>query len=316
MGGEEKPVVAVEVGLRVPHAVLRGGAGRLRAFVTAVEEADIDRVWVGDHVSFKGGQGYDGLLQAAAIAAVSERVMVQTAVYLLPLRHPLTVARQVANLTELAPGRFTFGVGVGGDDPSEVWNCGVDPASRGARTDESLELVRRLISGEVVTAEGSHFTLHSASILPAPDPPVAIVVGGRSAAALRRAGRLGDGWLGVFVSPSRFAEAIEAVDSAAAAAGRTGVDQHGILAWCGFGRSPAAEMEALYQQPFRAFERYAPHGTAEVVADSLRPYVEAGATSVLLAGAADDDDRLIEGARLVRALLRDAADTTPSPDRR
>ena len=141
---------SVEVGVRVPHGLFGAGADHLSRFASAVEMAGLDRVWVGDHVSFRGGQGYDGLVQAAVLAALTRTVRVQTAVYLLPLRHPVPVARQVASIAELAPGRFVFGVGAGGDDAAEVRNCGVDPSTRGRRMGEALGLVRRLLDGEKV----------------------------------------------------------------------------------------------------------------------------------------------------------------------
>jgi len=305
-------VTGPEVGVRLPHGLLGGGADQLAPFVSAVEAAGLDRVWIGDHVSFRGGQGYDGLLQAAVLAAVARTVTVQTAVYLLPLRHPLPVARQVATVAGLAPGRFVFGVGVGGDDPAEVRNCGVDPATRGRRMDESLGLVRRLLAGEVVDHVGSQFRLEAAAIRPTPDPAVPLVVGGRSPAALRRAGRLGDGWLGVWASPERFRAGTDAVHQAAAAAGRAGVAfNHGLLAWCGFGPSAeaarpglAAAMEQLYQLPFSRFERYSPAGRPDDVAAALAPYVDAGAATILLAAVAADPDEVVAGAARVRALLR------------
>ena len=94
----------------------------------------IDHLTVGDHVSFADGHGADGLIQAAALLSADPRVSVQTGVYLLALRHPAVVARQLATIALLAPGRFTFGVGVGGDDPAELELCGIDPRQRGART--------------------------------------------------------------------------------------------------------------------------------------------------------------------------------------
>ena len=306
-------MAAVEVGVRVPHGLFAEGPDAVAAFATSVEASDLDRIWTGDHVSFKGGRGYDGLLTAIALAAVTRRVTLQTAVYLLALRHPVPVARQVAAVAELAPGRFTFGVGVGGDDPAEVANCGVDPATRGRRTDESLALVRRLLAGETVDHDGEAFRLRGASIVPVPTAPVPVVVGGRSAAALRRAGRLGDGWLGIWVTPDRFAASVAAVEEAAAAAGRARADgspEHGLLAWCGFAESRAAArgplaaaMEALYQQPFERFERSSPAGTPDDVAAALAPYVEAGATTLLLAPVAADRDEAIAGACRVRELL-------------
>ncbi|MFI5041251.1 MAG: LLM class flavin-dependent oxidoreductase [Acidimicrobiales bacterium] len=305
-------MTAVEVGLRVPHRVFGSGVEVLARFVDAAEEAGLDRLWVGDHVSFKGGQGYDGLLQVMALAALSRRVTLQTAVYLLPLRHPLPVARQVASIAELAPGRMVLGVGVGGDDRAEFINSGVDPATRGGRMDESLDLVRRLLAGDVVDHHGEHFTLEGASIRPSPDPAVPIIVGGRSPAALRRAGRLGDGWLGIWVTPERFARSTAGVAEAAAEAGRGGVPvHHGLLAWCAFGPSPeavrpalASAMEALYQMPFDRFARTSPHGTPDEVASALAPYVTAGATSFMLSAVGDDVEAIVAGAARVRDLLR------------
>src|SRR5437773_2779896 len=83
--------------------------------------------------------------------------------------------RHVASTAAIAPGRFVFGVGVGGDDPDEAANCGVDPTDRGRRTDESLALVRRLLAGETVDHSGPRFPLRRASIRPTPRPGVPVV---------------------------------------------------------------------------------------------------------------------------------------------
>ena len=132
---------------------------------------------------------------------------------------------------------------------------------------------------------------------------------------MRRAGRLGDGWLGVWVGPERFAESTAAVARAASDAGRRDVAwQHGLLAWCGFGPSAAsarpalaAAMEELYQLPFERFARHSPHGTPDDVAAALAPYTEAGASTILLAAVADDPEDVVAGAARVRNLLRGAA---------
>ena len=192
----------ITVGLRVPHE-LPGGAAGLRDFVARVEATGIDRLFTGDHVTFQGGHGFDGLLTATAVAVASRRLTVQTAVYLLPLRHPVPVARQVASLAALAPGRLVFGVGLGGEDPAELRACGIDPATRGRRMDEALAVLRPLLTGSEVTMRGAFFDLDQVRIAPAPEPRVPIVIGGRSDAALRRVARHGDGWLGLWVSPGR-----------------------------------------------------------------------------------------------------------------
>src|ERR1039457_6961349 len=76
-------------------------------------------------------------------------------VYLLALRHPLLTARQLASISQLAPGRLVLGAGVGGEDRSEVSNSGVAPASRGRRLDECLQVLRALASGDAVDHQGS-----------------------------------------------------------------------------------------------------------------------------------------------------------------
>jgi alkanesulfonate monooxygenase SsuD/methylene tetrahydromethanopterin reductase-like flavin-dependent oxidoreductase (luciferase family) len=307
----------LEVGIRAPHGVFSAGPDEISRFASAAEAGGLDRIWVGDHVSFRGGQGYDGLLQAAVLATLTRRITVQTAVYLLPLRHPLPVARQVASVAELAPGRFVFGVGIGGDDEKETANCGVPPARRGRRADESLTLVRRLLAGDVVDHPGPDFPLSEAAIRPTPAVPVPIAVGGRSDSALRRAARLSDGWLGVFVDAPRYQRSVRAVEEQAERAGRVQVGwQHGMLIWCGFGpdRESARQMvapavEGLYRMPFEQFERYVPYGRPAHVAGAIEPYLSAGVSYVLLSPFASCPDEAMDSALAVKALLAGAQES-------
>jgi alkanesulfonate monooxygenase SsuD/methylene tetrahydromethanopterin reductase-like flavin-dependent oxidoreductase (luciferase family) len=300
----------VSVGLRVPHEP--GGPAGLRRFAAQVETTGLDRVFTGDHVTFKGGSGFDGLLNATALAVVSQRLTVQTAVYLLPLRHPVPVARQVATLAALAPGRLVFGVGLGGEDPAELRACGVAPADRGRRMDEALAVLRPLLDGAEVTMSGTFFHLDQVRIRPAPEPPVPVIIGGRSEAALRRVGRHGDGWLGLWVSPDRYASAVERISKYAADAGRVMTGwQHGMHVWCGIGAPAglarsrlATVMEEFYQMPFGKFERYCPCGTPDEIAASLQPYVDAGCRSFNLIPVADNEQAVLEGADAIRTALR------------
>lgn len=318
-GGEREDRVAdISIGLRVPHE-LPGGAAGLRDFAARVEATGIDRVFTGDHVVFRGGSGFDGLLNATAVAVASRRLIVQTAVYLLPLRHPVPVARQVASLAALAPGRLVFGVGLGGEDPAELRACGVDPATRGRRMDEALAVLRPLLAGEEVTVRGDYFRLDQVRMTPVPEPPVPVVIGGRSDAALRRVARHGDSWLGLWVSPDRYAAAVGLIAKYAADEGRQkkgegevgGGWQHGMHVWCGIGASAATArsrlagvMETFYRTPFGKFERYCPCGSPEEIAASLRPYVDAGCRSFNLIPVADSEQAAIEGAAAVRTALR------------
>ncbi|HVM64968.1 MAG TPA: LLM class flavin-dependent oxidoreductase [Acidimicrobiales bacterium] len=305
------------VGYRPPHELFEAADGRLARIVHRAERAGIDRICVGDHVTFHGGRGFDGLVHATAVAALTERATVQTAVYLLPLRHPVPVARQVASLAALAPGRFSFGVGLGGDDRAEVAACGVDPATRGRRMDESLAVVRALLGGRAVTRTGGFFALDGVRVLPAPRPPVPIVVGGRSPAALHRAGTLGDGWLGVWVTPERWAEAVATVEQAALDGGRGGAPRwHGLQCWCGFGATydaargaVAAAMEGLYRVPFERFERYVPLGAPADVAAALAPYVAAGCRHVNIVPVAPTVEESVDHVAELQSLLATTAES-------
>lgn len=259
------------------------GAETLEAARRA-EALGLDAVIAGDHVTFYG-YGNDGLITLTAIAAVTERVELRTSVYLLPLRHPVPVALQCAQLDQLSMGRLVLGVGVGGEDPHEFESCGVDPRTRGRRADEAIAILRRLWSEDGVTFEGRQFRLQEVTVYPKPFRPIPIVVGGRSEAAWRRAGRLGDGYTGIWFTPERFTQACARIRAEAAAAGRDpGALSYGMQFWCSLGASRAearprlaAAMEATYRIPFERFERTTPFGTVDDVVDFLLPYVEAGA---------------------------------------
>ena len=204
----------------------------------------------------------------------------------------------------MAPGRLLLGVGVGGDDRHEIEACGVDPATRGARTDESLHCIRELQRGEPVSYRGDHFRLDDVQIVPAVVPGTPVIVGGRSDRALDRAARHGDGWFGIFCSADRYAAGVQRVEAAAAELGRFPRWRHGMHVWCAVDPDPlaarrrlAAQMEDFYATPFDQFERYCPAGPAEHVAAFLADYVRAGARTITLAVAGPGRCRRRRGSR-------------------
>jgi alkanesulfonate monooxygenase SsuD/methylene tetrahydromethanopterin reductase-like flavin-dependent oxidoreductase (luciferase family) len=300
----------VSVGIVLREQDLGAWSGRLQELAEHAVAAGIDHLTVGDHVSFAEGHGADGLIQSAALLSAHPSLSVQTGVYLLGLRHPAIVARQLATIALLAPGRFTFGVGVGGDDPRELELCGIDPRKRGARTTEALRCVRLFMQGEEVEFHGRFFDLQGA-IRPAPAVRIPILVGGRSDAALARTGELGDGWLALWVSPRRFAEAVDRIDTAAANAGRGDVIwQHALQLWVGFNASRAEAkrqlsrtMDAAYALPFERFERYVPYGPPEAVAEALAPYLAEGCRRFNFVPEATKLPGAMEAAAEVKALL-------------
>jgi alkanesulfonate monooxygenase SsuD/methylene tetrahydromethanopterin reductase-like flavin-dependent oxidoreductase (luciferase family) len=262
---------------------------RRRALLDRVADAGLDHVTMGDHISFHGGTGFDGMITATTMLSSQDQLSVIIGVYLLGLRHPMLAARQLSTLSQTAPGRLVLGVGVAGEDRREVSNAGVDPRTRGRRLDEALMLVRRLLAGEEVTYHGEFFQLDEARILPAPEPRIPIVIGGKGDVAVRRAAELGDGWLGIFCSARRFAQTREQILEAAAGSGRELPSWFGVNVWCGLDADPerarqlvAAKMEGLYQLPYEKFQHVAPAGTPEQVAEFLRPFVASGAAHVTL----------------------------------
>jgi alkanesulfonate monooxygenase SsuD/methylene tetrahydromethanopterin reductase-like flavin-dependent oxidoreductase (luciferase family) len=276
-----------------------------------VASVGVDHLCIGDHVSFFVGAGTDGLISATSMLAAQAELPVYVALYLLPLRHPVPVARQLATLAQLAPGRLTLGVGIGGEDRHEVEICGVDPKTRGRRMDECLQILRGLADGVPVTFDGRIFSPQDALVLPAPAPRIPLIVGGRSDAAVRRAAMLGDGWLGIWVSPRRYAMVRDQISQQAREAGRDASEfEHALNVWCGFAstreaaREPlATRMEDFYRMPFEPFERYSPYGTPAQVAEFLSAYVEAGCSAFNVIPCAADAETAIDAVGELRTLL-------------
>lgn len=291
--------------------LLNGDHVRRMALMNRMFALGLDRLFIADHVSFHTGLGMDGIVNAATLAAMHPGVHIFIGVYLLALRHPVVVARQLASLSLSAPGRITLGVGIGGEDRHEMEICGVDPARRGRHTNHSLKALSELLTGKPVSYDCEFFRFSDALIKPAPKPPVPVIIGGRSNAALRRAALHGDGWLGVWCSPQRFGAAIEEVQSLALAAGRRRHRwRHGLQLWAGLGRDRAKtqrrlaeRMEAMYRLPFEKFEKYSPCGTPEQVAEFLLPYVRLGAETLNIETTAESPEAGLELLAEVRELL-------------
>ena len=304
--------VSLRVGVSTPWDLWDLAPAEQRARLARIADVGIDHVFTADHISFIDGSGMDGLVMLAAMSGLEPRLDLHVGVLLLALRHPMVAARQIASVAQAAPGRLTVGVGVGGEDRHEIEVCGVDPTTRGRRTDSALDIVRRVLAGERVDVDDEFFTLTDAVIKPVPTPRVPFLVGGRSDAAIARAGRLGDGWLAAWFSDRRFGEGARRAEEIGA---DRDVDwNHGLQVWVGVGRDiadarthVAAGMEGFYKLPFRAFEKYTPMGNADQIADFLAPYVEAGAATLNLTPCGADRDTELETIAEVKRLLTASA---------
>ena len=282
--------------------------------VNAIVESGFDHIFMADHVSFRDGSGTDGFVEVASLSQLNPDIGVMISIYLLPLRHPLPVARQLASMARIAPGRMIFGVGIGGEDRHESEVCGVDPRRRGIRANESLEIIKGLLNGDRVNFAGREFVVSDAVIKPTPRIPIPILVGGRSDAALSRAARFSEGWIGVWCSAQRFADAVNIVSRESEIHARTQVDWcHGYQPWVGVDLQSSKKaydavkkgMENFYHIPFQKFERYTPSGTPAEVAEQLAPYIESGCRLFnLKICAARSEDEVALGAEVVAHLRR------------
>jgi probable F420-dependent oxidoreductase len=220
----------------------------------------------------------------------TQNLKVGTGVSVLPGRHPVLVAKQLASLAGLAPRRVlpVFGLRPAQDHERDLFP--VPDGQRAAVFDESLGLLRRLLSEDTVDYQGQFFTVKDASIRPLPAKPLDIWLGGSAPAGLRRVGRLADGWLGSLLTPAAAATAVTTIQDAAAQAGRHVEDDH-------FGLSVPVALDGIPDALSASIRRRRPEADpATLVAHGwdgarrlLGQYVEAGLSKFVVrpAGPAD-----------------------------
>ena len=129
-----------------------------------------------------------------ALAAVTERLRFTTFVVKLPIRHPVLVAKSVTSVAVMSDNRFGFGIGTS-PWPEDFQVTGTEWKTRGKRMDEMIEIIRGLSKGGFFEFHGKHYDVPSIKMCPTPTKPVPILIGGHAEAALKRAARLGDGWM-------------------------------------------------------------------------------------------------------------------------
>ena len=260
--------------------------------VRRVEALGFDSVWCGDHVSFNLPI-YESMTLLASYSAITERIRLGSAVYLLALRSPAVAAKITATLDVLSGGRLIFGVGVGGENPKEFEACGVPHRERGARVSEGIDVVRALWRDTPATFKGRFTQFEGVSIDPKPaqkgGPP--IWVGGRSDAALARAGLQGDGWVSYVVTPERYRQSLDKIRVAASAHNR-GLDGFATahLTFITVGRDYeqaraawVARLSKRYAQDFGPLaERYGVIGTPAQCAERLEAFRAAGCSCFLI----------------------------------
>jgi probable F420-dependent oxidoreductase len=213
----------VRIGIALGSA---GVPGEFAAAVDELERAGVDSLWLPEMVYGPLVEPFIGMAHALSRTA---KLKVGTGVSVLPGRHPVLVAKQLASLAGLAPGRVlpVFGLRPARRNERDLFP--VPPGQRAAVFDESLQLLRRLLREDTVSFSGEFFTVEGASIGPLPAKPLDIWLGGTAPGALERVGRLADGWLASLITPEEAGLGRAAIEASAAAAGReVEADHYGI----------------------------------------------------------------------------------------
>lgn len=246
-------------------------------FVQTGEEAGLTSFWAGDHLNW-----YVPVLECLttlAFVAGHTRARVGTNVVVAALRDPVLLAKMAATIDYLAPGGLDLGVGIGGEHAIEFEAADVPIAERGARTDEALVLIRRLLHEERVDHDGRFYRTRGARVFPR--RPLRILVGGRSDPAFRRVVEHGDGWSAAWVTPEQVTRSLERISALAEERGRDPrslrsvahvfvyIDDSRAEAW----RVASAFLRNHYDSDPAPFERFCAVGHADAVGETLANYL-------------------------------------------
>jgi probable F420-dependent oxidoreductase len=301
------------VGVFLPTFAGAGGrtGDELAAFARRAEDLGFDSVWATDHLlhqsRFYAVPWLDPIVSLTYVASATSRLRLGTSVLVLPTRHPVVLAKQVATLQALANERYILGVGTGWDD-REFQAVGQRRAERGGRTDESIAILRQLLAGETVTYEGRYYQLQDVAVGPAMRSPLRLwTAGGRQlphaasperpvlAPAVLRRIAASDGWIARPTSlPSQIAEDLAEIRPALTAAGRdpstfTAAHENFLHLVPTEDRAKAlAEQRRAFTaimgdgRPFEYFEQVYLMGTPSEIVDKLRARLAIGVEYLIL----------------------------------
>ncbi|MGU3497591.1 LLM class F420-dependent oxidoreductase [Mycobacterium sp. C31M] len=253
----------MRIGVVFPQTELGGDAGAVRAYGQRVEELRFTHILAYDHVVgadpavHTGWAGpydvtttfHEPLVMFGYLAAVTRTVELVTGVIIVAQRQTALVAKQAAEVDLLSGGRLRLGIGIG-------WNAveyealGEDFGTRGKRSAEQVQVLRRLWTEPSVTYTGAHHRITGAGLAPLPiQRPIPIWIGSASDAGYRRAGRLADGWFPMMGPGQKLDHARGVVDEAAAAAGRNpaAIGMEGRASWHGDDDATLAEIASWTQ---------------------------------------------------------------------
>jgi probable F420-dependent oxidoreductase len=286
------------------------GAGAFWRWIDLCEEGGIDSVWQSDRLI--GAQPFlETLTAMAALAGRTRRLKFGMNVLSVAQRDPVLVAKQCATIDYLSDGRLLPAFGVGADRSPEWAAMGIDPKTRGARTDEALEIIGRLWREDSVDFEGAHYRLSGAAIAPRPvQAELPMWIGGSSRAAVRRTARFGTGWQGGIDTPETAARVIAEVKAALVLAGRAiDEDHYGIGFPFRFGGVDDHPEIAATMRAYAAYGGIDPVGyfaigDAGAILAQLSRYIGAGVSKFILRPMGfGDRDMMVQTERLIADVL-------------
>jgi probable F420-dependent oxidoreductase len=267
----------------------REGADFLWTLCEFLERSGIDSIWLSDRLSSPAPVP-EVMTTLAAVAARTTTLKFGPSVIVLPYRTPVVAAKEMATIDWLSRGRFFPAVGVGVELPREFEASGVPFTQRGRRTDEAIRVIRLLWSEDEVSFRGEFFNLDRVTIFPKPwQNPPPIWIGGKSEAALKRAARLGDGWMPSFITPDEFCAGVERVKELASAAGREVPDDH-FGALINYAIADNTEVALAMAQPYiprgrvddATMRQCTAFGPVDALAAKIEEYVKGGGSKFIL----------------------------------
>jgi probable F420-dependent oxidoreductase len=311
----------VAIGLGLMEFPFDGVAAFWR-WVDLCEAGGIDSLWQTDRMVSR-----EPILECmsvmAALAGRTRRLKFGVNVLSLAFRDPVLLAKQCATIDVLSEGRLLPAFGIGSPLAPEWQTLNLDTRTRGRKTDEGLEIIRRLWSEDDVNFEGVHYHLTGASIAPKPvQPDLPMWIGGSSEAAIRRTARFGTGWQAGGETPDDIGAVVAAIRAAAIAEGRAIDDDHygaGIAFRFGRPDDPglARLFEAYRKRTGRDPRRYFAIGDASAIVSRIAAYVDAGISKFILRPAARGDEEMLgQTRRLIEEVLPLAAMHWPKPVKR
>ena len=250
--------------------------------VDTLERLRFDSLWLSERI---GGEAPDPLVAMSMAAARTTRLKVGMSVMVLPGRNPIILAKELATLDRMSNGRLLPAFGLGVADPHEQQAFGVERTKRAKMFNEALAVMRSCWMDDEVTFHGEHFHYDALRVTPKPkQQPPDVWLGGIAESELKRVGRLADGWLPSFVTPSDAEAGWETVQRIATEHEREIEDEHfGVLIPYVMGDAPAALLAGLQARrpDLDDVSVLVPSGW-EALANTINQFVSVGASKFVV----------------------------------